>query len=117
MALMALWFRQVREEEALEAQESHGALLLAEPEFHMMDKSKLMEALQRLPISFGMAMGVRGKCRKVAERYDVVPTSSQVVSPSVSPKSITVFKQLNRISSTATSLLHSFAPHESRGTL
>lgn len=35
---------------------------------HMMDKSKLLESLQRLPISFGMAMGVRPKCRKVAER-------------------------------------------------
>ncbi|CAN0147835.1 unnamed protein product, partial [Hapterophycus canaliculatus] len=31
-----------------------------------MDKSKLMEALQRLPISFGMAMGVRAKCQKIA---------------------------------------------------
>lgn len=36
---------------------------------HMMDKSKLMEALQRLPISFGMSMGVRAKCQKVAQRY------------------------------------------------
>ncbi|CAB1118939.1 unnamed protein product [Ectocarpus sp. CCAP 1310/34] len=35
---------------------------------HVMDKSKLMEALQRLPISFGMAMGVRAKCQKVAQR-------------------------------------------------
>lgn len=33
-----------------------------------MDTSRLVEALQRLPISFGMAMGVRPKCRKIAER-------------------------------------------------
>lgn len=38
-------------------------------QMHMMDKSKLMEALQRLPISFGMSMGVRAKCQKVAQRY------------------------------------------------
>ena len=37
-------------------------------QMHVMDKSKLMEALQRLPISFGMAMGVRAKCQKVAQR-------------------------------------------------
>lgn len=35
---------------------------------HVMDKSKMMEALQRLPISFGMCMGVRAKCQNVAAR-------------------------------------------------
>lgn len=40
----------------------------ASVQMHMMDKSKLMEALQRLPISFGMSMGVRAKCQKVAQR-------------------------------------------------
>lgn len=59
MALMALWFRQLRGEEA---QEHH------EPELHTMDTSKLVESLQRLPISFGMAMAVRPKCQKIAER-------------------------------------------------
>ncbi|CBJ27311.1 conserved unknown protein [Ectocarpus siliculosus] len=60
LSLMALWFRQVREAEA-----SNPADVT---DMHVMDKSKLMEALQRLPISFGMAMGVRGKCQKVAQR-------------------------------------------------
>ena len=45
----------------------------------MMDKSKLMEALQRLPISFGMSMGVRSKCQKVAGRYDRVNRLSYFV--------------------------------------
>ncbi|CAM9573629.1 unnamed protein product, partial [Choristocarpus tenellus] len=56
LSLLALWFRQLREE-TIHAEESLPALL---------DKSRLMEALQRLPISFGMAMSVREKCAKVA---------------------------------------------------
>eukprot|EP00903_Cladosiphon_okamuranus_P008174 g7873.t1 len=60
LSLMALWFRQVREAEVANPSEV--------VDMHVMDKSKLMEALQRLPISFGMAMGVRVKCQKVAQR-------------------------------------------------
>ncbi|CBN79399.1 glutamine-fructose-6-phosphate transaminase [Ectocarpus siliculosus] len=60
LALVALWFRQVREAELAsgEATESVG----------LPDKSKLFEALQRLPISFGMAMRVRQQCKLVAEK-------------------------------------------------
>eukprot|EP00903_Cladosiphon_okamuranus_P009468 g9023.t1 len=60
LSLVALWFRQVREAEAASSPEIVDT--------HRMDKSKLMEALQRLPISFGMALGVRGKCQRVAQR-------------------------------------------------
>lgn len=50
LGLIALWFRQVREAE-LASGESVDTVSLP-------DKSKLFEALQRLPISFGMAMRV-----------------------------------------------------------
>lgn len=50
LGLIALWFRQVREAE-LESGEAADMVSLP-------DKSKLFEALQRLPISFGMAMRV-----------------------------------------------------------
>lgn len=51
LGLVALWFRQVRE-----AERASGVSLDA---VSLPDKSKLFEALQRLPISFGMAMRVR----------------------------------------------------------
>ena len=50
LGLIALWFRQVRE-----AERASGVSLDA---VSLPDKSKLFEALQRLPISFGMAMRV-----------------------------------------------------------
>lgn len=50
LGLIALWFRQVREAE----RESGEAV----DKVSLPDKSKLFEALQRLPISFGMAMRV-----------------------------------------------------------
>lgn len=53
LALLTAWFRQVREEEGSE-------LLPA--------KKDLFDALQRLPISFGMAKRTRDLCKKVAER-------------------------------------------------
>jgi hypothetical protein len=49
LALLSLWFRQLRE---AEVNKIDGALTLPE-------KHHLLEALQRLPISFGMAMRVR----------------------------------------------------------
>jgi glucosamine--fructose-6-phosphate aminotransferase (isomerizing) len=52
LALLALWFRQLRED--------HDKL--TEPPL----KRELLEALQRLPISFGMAMRTREQCKKVA---------------------------------------------------
>lgn len=48
LGLIALWFRQQREQEV-----GCTAEVISLP-----DKSKLFEALQRLPISFGMAMRV-----------------------------------------------------------
>lgn len=54
LALIALWFRQQKE-----AKEKLSELPL---------KRELMESLQRLPISFGMALRSREKCRKVAEQ-------------------------------------------------
>jgi glucosamine--fructose-6-phosphate aminotransferase (isomerizing) len=53
LSLLALWFRQLREEE--------GGVGI-----NMPDKSNLLSALQRLPISFGMAMGVRSRCKEIA---------------------------------------------------
>lgn len=53
LSLIALWFRQVREEnENL-------------PELPL--KRELLDSLQRMPISFGMALGTRELCKKVAE--------------------------------------------------
>lgn len=52
LALIALWFRQQKEE--------RDNLL------ELSLKNELLEALQRLPISFGMAMRLREKCKKVA---------------------------------------------------
>lgn len=60
LSLMALWFRQLREAEA--SRPSDVA------DMHVMGKSKLTQALQRLPISFGIAVGERTKCKVVARR-------------------------------------------------
>lgn len=53
LSLIALWFRQTREEREK---------LLESPQ-----KRELLEALQRLPISFGMGLRSRDRCRRVAE--------------------------------------------------
>ena len=52
LALLALWFRQQKEDREK----------LVEPAL----KRELLEALQRLPISFGMAIRTRDQCREVA---------------------------------------------------
>ncbi len=52
LALIALWFRQQREEK----------LGLSSSSL----KEEMLDALQRLPISFGMAMRLRDQCRRVA---------------------------------------------------
>mmetsp|Transcript_32795 Transcript_32795/g.103813 ORF Transcript_32795/g.103813 Transcript_32795/m.103813 type:complete len:339 (-) Transcript_32795:864-1880(-) len=53
MALLALWFRQQREDAGEES---------------LADKSDLLIALQRLPISFGMALRTRDQCKEVAKK-------------------------------------------------
>jgi len=53
LALMAVWFRQMKEER-------DGV-----PELPL--KKEMLESLQRLPISFGMAMRLRDQCKRVAE--------------------------------------------------
>ena len=53
LCLVALWFRQTREE--LEHLHEHPF------------RKELLEALQRLPISFGMGLRSRDKCRKIAD--------------------------------------------------
>ena len=58
MALMAMWFHQLREEDG----ESEASNMLN------MDKDKFMNSLQRLPINFGMSMSSRSKCKDVAYR-------------------------------------------------
>lgn len=65
LALVALWFRNQREE--------MGGL----PELHL--KSELVEALQRLPISFGMALKTRPKCKQIAEVTLPPPPSSDFI--------------------------------------
>ena len=50
MALVALWFKQ---------QKGQGVCKF---------EKNLIESLQRLPISFGMAMGLRSQCKSIAER-------------------------------------------------
>jgi len=54
LALMAVWFRQMKEER-------DGV-----PELPL--KKEMLESLQRLPISFGMAMRLRDQCKRVAEQ-------------------------------------------------
>jgi glutamine---fructose-6-phosphate transaminase (isomerizing) len=53
LSLLALWFRQLREDNEK----------LIEPAL----KRELLDSLQRLPISFGMALRTRDKCKKIAE--------------------------------------------------
>lgn len=52
LSLLALWFRQLREDRDK----------LTEPAL----KRELLDSLQRLPISFGMALRTRDQCKKVA---------------------------------------------------
>jgi glucosamine--fructose-6-phosphate aminotransferase (isomerizing) len=52
LSLLALWFRQMREDRDK----------LTETPM----KRELLEALQRLPISFGMALRSRDQCKQVA---------------------------------------------------
>eukprot|EP01040_Poterioochromonas_malhamensis_P008138 gene8139-8802_t len=54
LALIALWFRQNREE-----RDGLNELPL---------KKEMLEALQRMPISFGMAMRTREQCKKIAQQ-------------------------------------------------
>jgi glucosamine--fructose-6-phosphate aminotransferase (isomerizing) len=54
LALISLWFRQQREEK-------EGL-----PESPL--KKEMLDSLQRLPISFGMAMRLRDQCRRVAQK-------------------------------------------------
>jgi glucosamine--fructose-6-phosphate aminotransferase (isomerizing) len=53
LALISCWFRQLREE--------MDPTLDPSPE-----KARVLEALQRLPISFGMALRLRDQCKAVA---------------------------------------------------
>ena len=53
LSLIALWFRQMKEDK--------------ENLIELPLKKELLEALQRLPISFGMGLRSRDKCKKVAE--------------------------------------------------
>jgi len=57
LALIALWFRQLRDEEQKEKDATISG-----------DVAALFESLQRLPISFGMASHNREKCKEVAKR-------------------------------------------------
>src|SRR3546814_394866 len=52
LALLAVWFRQLREE-------TEGLTPLPA-------KRELLQALQRLPISFGMATRTRDHCKRIA---------------------------------------------------
>ena len=54
LSLIALWFRQTKEE-------SQNLPFLPK-------RRELLQALQRLPISFGMAVRLRDQCREVAKR-------------------------------------------------
>lgn len=60
LALIALWFRKVRDSLG---ENRSGRVPSYEAE-------RLQEALMRLPISFGMAMQNREKCKQIAERLN-----------------------------------------------
>lgn len=60
LALIALWFRKMRDSNG---DSNSGRVPSYEAE-------RLQEALMRLPISFGMAMQNRSKCKKIAERLN-----------------------------------------------
>ena len=53
LALIALWFRQTKEEKEHLPDSSH--------------KKELLDSLQRLPISFGMGMRSRDRCKDIAQ--------------------------------------------------
>ena len=53
LALVAMWFRALQEEKE------------GDPESHA--KLELHEALQRLPISFGMGLRTRPRCQEIAK--------------------------------------------------
>ncbi len=59
LSLIALWFRRVRDKV-----DGKGD---SRPSY---EAQQLQEALMRLPISFGMAMQNRDKCKKIAERLN-----------------------------------------------
>jgi len=59
LALIALWFRRMRDEE--------DGTSNPKPRY---EANILQEALMRLPISFGMALKNRDKCRRIAERLN-----------------------------------------------
>jgi len=56
LALIALWFQQLRDDKELTV--------------GVHEATRLREALMRLPISLGMAMKGRDKCREIAKRLD-----------------------------------------------
>jgi len=55
LALIALWFRQTKD-------------AVAGITTHSKEVENMKECLMRLPISFGMAMSTRSKCKKIAEK-------------------------------------------------
>lgn len=55
LALIALWFRQTKD-------------AIAGVTTHSKEVENMKECLMRLPISFGMAMATRSKCKKIAEK-------------------------------------------------
>ncbi len=59
LSLIALWFRKVKD--SIDGKDGSRASYEAE---------RLQEALMRLPISFGMAMQNRAKCKEVASRLN-----------------------------------------------
>ena len=59
LSLVALWFRRMRD--SIDGEENPRSSY---------EVDRLQEALMRLPISFGMAMQNRAKCKKVAERLN-----------------------------------------------
>ena len=54
LALMTLWFRQLRNK--------------TDGKSHVLQTAELREALLRLPLSIGMALRSRGQCKEIAER-------------------------------------------------
>jgi len=55
LTLMALWFRNLREEDGASKE-------------GLLDKNGLIESLQRLPVDFKMAMNLRDQCKEVAKK-------------------------------------------------
>jgi len=61
LALVTLWFRQQRDDACEDPSNPHAAR-----DCGLADKYNLLEAVQRLPISFGMALRTRERCKQVA---------------------------------------------------